>query len=98
MVDNVTNLNAVRTAEEASRLLNDKALVDAVVAVEKQYMEAMLNLKDTDTDGIQNCRLGIKSLRLVLQHLNRQVMNGELSAYELDQLKGKKRFSFMPGE
>ncbi|MCK5013207.1 MAG: hypothetical protein KAS66_05265 [Candidatus Omnitrophica bacterium] len=80
----------VRDGQEATLLLSNKLLKDALAGVEKAYLEASLEVPVEDDISRFRFLEGIKVARMVAQHLEFYVKNGQLSAFELERLDGNK--------
>jgi len=94
-MDNVTDLEAVRSAESAERLLKDAALKRAFEQCEEDYLKALLHVADNDDLGRFRFAEAIKVCKMVRRHLSVAVENGKLSAKVLEEVsKPKSRFRF----
>ena len=81
-----TQQEEIREGQEAALLLNNKQLKDALKSIEKAYLEALLEVPIEDDISRFRFSEGIKVARMVAQHLDIQIKNGQLAAFELERL------------
>jgi len=94
MTSNVRDLEAVRNAESAKRLLDDPEIKKAFDKVQDEYLQALLTASEKDDLGRFRYAEAIKVVKMVKQHLHVVVGNGSLSKRYLDEMSGKKKRFF----
>lgn len=93
MTDENKLIKDSQRGDHAARLMRDELLCEAFDALEKHYVEAMINTGVAERDSYYRDRLhqAVHATRKVREHLATVLTNGKLAKAELNDIAGRRR-------